>query len=997
MVGWILKKILGTRNERVMKKIRPIVAEVNRIEAGYQALTDEQLQAKTVEFRERLRNGESVDALLPEAYAAVKNACRRLCGREIEVTEHKMVWDMVPYDVQIIGGIVLHRGGITEMATGEGKTLVATFPLYLNGLTGRNCQLVTVNDYLARRDAEWMGAVFRFLGLTVGCIQNQMPPPERRAQYACDITYGTNSEFGFDYLRDMGMAMSKEDMVQRDHYFAIVDEVDSILIDEARTPLIISGPSAVSSHRYDKLKPAVAELYRVQSLFCSRLGQEAKEVLENPAATAEAREDALVKLVQIHLGVPKHKQLMRLLEDPSIRKAFERKELEMHGDMNRVFYREMKEQLCFAIDERGHEADLTEKGRRMLSPDNPDGFVIPDLGTLYHEVDSNPALSDTEKVAKRQEALQHFEGQSETIHNISQLLRAYCLFEKDVQYVVQENKVLIVDEFTGRLMPGRRWSDGLHQAVEAKEGVQIERETQTLATITIQNYFRLYDKLAGMTGTAETEASEFKDIYKLDMAVIPTNRPCVRKDSNDRIYKTKREKYNAVVAEVEECNQRGQPVLVGTVSVDVSEVLSRMLDRKKIAHNVLNAKNHQSEAEIIARAGQRGAITIATNMAGRGTDIKLGPGVADLGGLHVIASERHDARRIDRQLRGRCARQGDPGSSRFYISLEDNLMRLFGSDRVAGIMEKLGLQEGEELSHSFLNKSIERAQRRVEQQHFSTRKRTLEYDDVMNKQRAVIYGLRKKVLFDEDPRSLLFDFLYTAVAEHIEAAAVSEKGLRLNRAELLGWLTGHFPIGFTEADLEWPEGESSETLAKRLVDRVEASYKLKEMNEDPQALRWLERMIMLQGIDTLWQEHLYGMDALRYSIQLRAYGQRDPLVEYKQEAYRMFSTLMDAIKDAILSNMFRSATNLLAFQQLMRMLPRQTIHQEAAQFDGAAAGGPAAAVTTAGTGSSSAGDISLGENGLPVGVTIRREVAKVGRNDACPCGSGKKFKQCCGK
>ena len=1009
MIGWVLKKILGSRNERVIKRIRPLVVEINRLEQGLQALTDEQLQAKTAEFRERLKNGETADNILCEAFAVVKNACRRLCGREIEVTEHKLVWDMVPFDVQLIGGIVLHRGGIAEMATGEGKTLVSTMPLYLNALTGKSVHLVTVNDYLAMRDSQWMGAVFKFLGLTVGCIQNQMPPPERREHYACDITYGTNSEFGFDYLRDMGMADSMEHMVQRGHHYAIVDEIDSILIDEARTPLIISGPSAVTTHRYDKLKPAVAELYQLQTRLVTRLVQEAKDVLEKEGAGDEERDSALVKLVQVKAGMPRHKQLMRLLENPTIRKQLDRAEMMCRSDSNRGYFQKLKEELFFAMDERNNESDLTDKGRQKLAPDDPDAFVIPDLGTMYHEIDTNPDLDEAEKAARRQAALEKFESTSETIHNISQLLRAYCLFEKDVQYVVQENKVLIVDEHTGRLMPGRRFSDGLHQALEAKEDVLIERETQTLATITIQNYFRLYEKLAGMTGTAETEAAEFKDIYKLDVAVIPTNRPCIRKDSNDRIFKTKREKYNAVIEEIAECNQRGQPVLVGTISVDDSEVLSRMLQRRKIIHCVLNAKNHQSEAEIVARAGQLGAVTIATNMAGRGTDIKLGPGVKEAGGLHVIASARHDSRRIDRQLRGRCSRQGDPGSSRFYISLEDDLMRLFGSDRIAGVMERLGMKEGEELSHSFLNSSIERAQRRVEQHHFGIRKRTLQYDDVMNKQRQVIYGLRQQVLMSDNTRDLLFDFVFTAVCDHIDnaRAATTGKERNLDRKNLFDWLTQTFPIGFRLEEITPVEkDEDVEPLGRRLVDRIDAAYQLKEKNENPDAIRWLERRIMLDGIDTLWQEHLFNMDNLRHSIQLRAYGQRDPLVEYKQEAFRLFSTLTDEIKDRILTNMFRSATTIEAFQHIMSMLPTQQVHESYGQFGDVL---PAQQLPT--TSGSFAGDEPpLGDEApppggaqelqpsvLPPGVTLRRELPKVGRNDPCPCNSGKKFKQCCGR
>ncbi|MBT3378326.1 MAG: preprotein translocase subunit SecA [Lentisphaerae bacterium] len=981
MFTWILQKTVGTRTERQLRKLWPLVREVNQIEESLQQLTDDELQARTGQFQERLRNGETVEDVLCEAFATVKSACRRLVGRTIQVTGHDIVWDMVPFDVQVLGAVVLHRGGIAEMATGEGKTLVATMPLYLNALTGNNTQLVTVNDYLARRDSEWMGAVYAFLGLTVGCIQNSMAPPERREQYACDITYGTNSEFGFDYLRDMGMAMSREEMVQRGHFYAIIDEIDSILIDEARTPLIISGPAAISTHRYDKLKPLVAELFRQQSLHCARLVQEARKVFDREDASDEELDEALVDLCRVRLGMPKQKQLMRINEDPSIRKQVERKELEIHSDNNRGFLQQVKETLFFSIDERGGEADLSEKGRQHLRPDDPDAFVIPDLATMLSEIEvSTSGLSEEERTEKRQKAQERFDIQSETIHNISQLLRAYCLFEKDVQYVVQENKVVIVDEFTGRPMPGRRFSEGLHQALEAKEGVQIERETQTLASVTIQNYFRMYDKLAGMTGTAETEATEFKQIYDLDVLVVPTNRPCVRADNDDRIYKTKREKLNAIVEEIDECHKRGQPTLVGTVSVDVSEVLSRMLQRRRIPHNVLNAKHHQQEADVVTRAGKRGAVTIATNMAGRGTDIKLGDGVKDAGGLHVIGSERHDARRIDRQLRGRCARQGDPGSSRFYISLEDNLMRLFGSDRVASIMEKLGLEEGEELSHKLLNRSIERAQRRVEQQHFSIRKRTLEYDDVINKQREVVYGLRRDILLTDDPRGMVFDFVYTAISERIEdAVATTTRNQLVEVGELRGWLQRTFPIRFQDEDFEYPG--DPDAFSRGIADRIDQAYQLKEKNEGEDSLRWLEVQIMLNAIDSLYQEHLYAMDALRHGVQLRSYGQRDPLVEYKQEAYGMFAELMDRVKEQVCSNLFRSATTLAAFRQLMASVPQEEVHDQFGQF-----GGIAAAQGEEGA-----------EAGLPMGITIRRQLPKVGRNDPCSCGSGKKYKKCCGR
>ncbi|MDQ0290002.1 preprotein translocase subunit SecA [Oligosphaera ethanolica] len=974
-----MKKLFGSRNARVLKRMQPLVDRINGHFASYSSLSDVELQAKTQEFRERLQKGETLDDILCEAYAVVKDACRRLLGTKVEVTGHVLSWDMVPFDVQLVGAIALHQNNIAEMATGEGKTLVAVMPLYLNALSGRNVQLVTVNDYLARRDSDWMGHVLKWLGLTVGCIQNEMTPAQRREQYACDVTYGTNSEFGFDYLRDMGMAMSRDEMVQRDHFYAIVDEIDSILIDEARTPLIIAGPAKVSTHMFDKLKPSVSTLFRQQSKLLNDLMSEARDILAKEDASPEEKDHAYLLLAKVQLGMPKHKQLMRLMEEPAIRKALDKKDAEMHSDNNRGFLQEVKETLYFSIDEKGQEAELSEKGRQFLRPGETDAFVIPDLPTIFSDIDSDNSLDDNAKLEKRKQAQAEYDNKAEIIHNISQLLRAFCLFEKDVQYVVQDNKVIIVDEFTGRPQPGRRFSEGLHQALEAKEDVQIERETQTLASITIQNYFRMYDKLAGMTGTAETEANEFKAIYNLDVVVVPTNRPCMRKDSDDRIYKTQREKYKAIIEEIADCNKRGQPVLVGTISVEVSELLSRMLQRRNIVHNVLNAKHHESEAEIVARAGQLSAVTIATNMAGRGTDIKLGAGVKEAGGLHVIGSERHDSRRIDRQLRGRCARQGDPGSSRFYISLEDNLMRLFGSDRVASIMEKMGLQEGEELSHSLLNRSIEGAQRRVEQQHFAIRKRTLEYDDVMNKQRVTIYGLRKSILLADDPRELLMDFIYTAISEKIdEAYAVRIKNEAVDFSVVREWLARTFPIGFG-ADL-FDSSRGQESIAKGIMARIEDAYAIKVRMENPDALHWLERYIMLSAMDGVYQEHLYAMDALRQGVQLRSYGQRDPLVEYKQEAYEMFSRLMDTVKDDICANVFRLSTIAIGPAKPKPQTDIQEVHEGFNPFEGAGSGG---ATETA--------------EPQRAAITVRRAQPKVGRNDPCPCGSGKKYKACCGR
>jgi preprotein translocase subunit SecA len=1001
MVSWILKKFLGSKNQREVKRLWPLVHRVNEIEAQYQSLGDEQLRAKTAEFRKRLADGATLDDLLPEAFAAVKAACRRLLGNEWNVRGIPYKWDMVPFDVQILGGIALHQGRIAEMATGEGKTLVATMPLYLNALAG-NVHLVTVNDYLAARDAEWVGEVHKFLGLTIGCIQNNQPPQIRREQYACDITYGTNAEFGFDYLRDNGMATSIETQVQRGHFFAIVDEVDSILVDEARTPLIISGPSTVSTHAYDKYKPQVAELVRAQTMLCNRLVSQAKQLLEARTEIKNTdddldREDQAGRLLyEVKLGMPKNKQLQKMMEEPEIRQLVDGAELEVLKDSSKKEMLDLKEELFFTIDEKQHDSDLTEKGRKLLSPDDPDAFVIPDLVTALQEMDARE-LPDAEKEKKKQEIQQAFDERSEKIHNISQLLRAYCLFEKDVEYVVQENKVMIVDEFTGRMMPGRRWSDGLHQAIEAKEGVVIERETQTLATITIQNYFRLYKKLSGMTGTAETEATEFENIYKLGVIVVPTNKPCVRQDENDVIYKTRREKYNAIIDEIVERHRKGQPLLVGTVSVDASEVLSRMLGRQKIPHNVLNAKYHQREAEIIARAGQRSAVTIATNMAGRGTDIKLGQGVPGLGGLHVIGSERHEARRIDRQLRGRCARQGDPGSSRFYVSLEDDLMRLFGGGRIGNVMEKLGMKEGEALVHSWLNRSIETAQRRVEEHNFSIRKRTLEFDDVMNKQREVLYGFRNDIIRGDNPRTAIFDIIEEVVeARVVEYCPEDKHADEWELDALLRWTNQAFPIGLRREQID---GKTAEEVRDVILEKVKRAYEAKAANENPEALTAIERLIVLNALDRLWQEHLYNMDQLRNGIGLRAYGQKDPLVEYKTEAFAMFDEMQDNVKNEIANNVFRSASSLAAFENFLRALPVQFSAPElgsgTAFGQGAAAPRPAPGPTT-GTSNRQGGDI-VEEAIEKTTAPIRRDVPKVGRNEPCPCGSGKKFKNCCGK
>jgi preprotein translocase subunit SecA len=1019
-----LRKLIGSKNEREVRRLRPLVAKINVIEAELKNLPDQALRDKTTAWKQELAGisdkaalAVRLDEILPEAFAVVKTACRRLCGTDVIVRGHPLRWEMVPFDVQLIGGYALHTGRIAEMATGEGKTLVATLPVYLNALTGLGAHVVTVNDYLAARDSEWMGAVYKFLGLTVGCILHDQSPSVRREQYNCDITYGTNAEFGFDYLRDNGMAARKEEQVQRGHYFAIVDEVDSILIDEARTPLIISGPAMVTfDEQYANFRPQVHSIYQAQERLCAKFLREAEALIkklhpgdganpENPEAIE--REMGLL-LYRVKLGQPKAEGLMKVLEDPENLRLMNQAELHLHADQKKIELYNEKEQLLFAIDEKSHEADLTEKGRSFLSPKDPDAFMLPDLTTALHEIDVGPEPDARKRLEAKAKVQQDFETKAQRIHAISQLLKAFTLYQKDVQYVVQDNKVIIVDENTGRLMTGRRWSDGLHQAVEAKEGVTIERETQTLATITIQNYFRLYQKLAGMTGTAETEASEFFDIYKLGVLVIPTNRPVARKDANDSVYKTRREKFDAVLKEIRDIHSKGRPILVGTISVEISEHLSRMLKKEGIIHSVLNAKYHQQEAEIVARAGQRGSVTIATNMAGRGTDIKLGAGVPDAGGLHVIGTERHEARRIDRQLRGRCARQGDPGSSHFFISLEDDLMRLFGSDRIVKYMEKMGLEEGQELEHPVLNRSIEQAQKRVEQHNFQIRKRTLEYDDVMNKQREVIYGFRNEIIHAVDVRDRLMDIMEEVVLAKTDQQTTSGEDHKEWKVRALAdWVNLNFPLGMPESEIlkasesgkDAPvEGSIYEKLspaqfavATFITEKVRQAYELKISFENPDALKEVERYTILSAIDKLWQEHLYEMDSLRYSIGLRAHGQRDPLIEYKAEAYKVFEELMVSIKSEICHNIFRSASSLMAFENFMRNVPQRTTHQSASAFGGGAAGADAA------RGAPKASDVvseaaEAVERARPV-----RSGPKVGRNDPCPCGSGKKYKQCCGR
>lgn len=1001
MITSFFKLFAGRHNKKFIKKSLSRVAKINELETSYQSLSEDALRAKTVEFRERFQKGETLDDLLPEAFAAAKNAARRLCGRKVTFTGTEDTWQMVHYDVQLIGGMALHEGRVSEMATGEGKTLVATLPLYLNALSSRNVQLVTVNDYLARRDSEWMGHLFNLLGLTVGCIQNSMDPVSRKEMYSRDITYGTASEFGFDYLRDNGLATRADDQVQRDHFYCIIDEADSILIDEARTPLIISGPAQDQTPLpFNEYKSDIAALVRKQNDMLNRFAREAKELIEQHK-DEDPPEEAIVRLYQVRQGMPKNKQLLRLQEDSKVRRVLEKFDLDMNGDYNKKRRFELKEELYFAIDEKQHQADLTEIGREFLKPGKPESFVLPDLPSIYIEIDKDSTLDQKAKEAKKAEWQDRFGKISEGIHCISQLLRAYSLYERDNEYVVQDGKVMIVDENTGRLMPGRRWSNGLHQAVEAKENVAIEKESRTYATITIQNYFRMYEKLAGMTGTAETESAEFHDIYNLGVTTIPTHKPCIRIDDNDVVYKSRRVKYNAVIEDIRQAHGRGQPVLVGTASVEASEVLSRMLKRANIPHAVLNAKFHQQEAEIVARAGQMKAVTIATNMAGRGTDIKLGEGVADLGGLYVVGTERHESRRIDRQLRGRCARQGDPGQSKFYVSLEDDLMRLFANaGPIARLLER-SMSDDEELTHPSLNWSIENAQKKVEQQNYSIRKRLLQYDDVLNKQRSIIYELRNDALSAENPRDTIFELIEEELAEHTDGLMVAkdEENLNAERESLVQYVRTHFPIALEKKDLDnIPPAETVGFILKKIRE----AYQARESSEEPEALDRLERYILVRSIDRHWQAHLTEMEELRQSVGLRSYGQKDPLNEYKSEAYTYFEQLMSTVRQEVCTSLFRTATNMQAFQNLFSRLAGKTKEQGPA--DQPQAGGVGASARAASAFEAARQQVSTsgpGQAGRPAPRRkpdpVVRDAPKIGRNDPCPQGTGKKFKNCCGR
>ncbi|MCH7851589.1 MAG: preprotein translocase subunit SecA, partial [Candidatus Marinimicrobia bacterium] len=891
MLKWVNKLLGGNKSERDIRSFQVIVDEINSIYATLVDQTREQLTGRLKEIgREVADTREAVKAAAPpdsqvedemylaeqgvlddrmaEVFAIVKAGCRQMMGQEFKVLGYPMTWDMVPFDVQLMGAIVLHNGRIAEMKTGEGKTLVATMPLILNTLAGRGAHLITVNDYLAQRDSQWMGQLYSYLGVSVGCILNQMDPQARREVYGCDITYGTNNEFGFDYLRD-NMSVSPEDQVQRAHAYAIVDEVDSVLIDEARTPLIISGQvDTPTDTLYTELRPTVESLVRSQTNLVNSLVADAEKMWDSEEY------EAATKLLIASRGMPKNNRLGKLFQRTGVKAAVRSVENDYMRDKKLT---ELDEELYFFVDEKSHIIDLTDMGRNTIAPDDPDAFIIPDLGEAFHAIDTTDGLS-AEEVLRRKEEVQSLNGdRSNTIHHISQLLRAYTLHEKDVGYVVQDGKVLIVDDFTGRVLAGRRYSDGLHQALEAKEKVVIEKETQTVATITIQNYFRMYEKLSGMTGTAATEAQEFSQIYKLEVTAIPTHEVVIRVDSQDLVYKSKREKYNAILDAIEDRFRDGQPTLVGTTTVEVSETLSRMLKRRGIPHNVLNAKQHQREAEIILRAGQRGAVTIATNMAGRGTDIKLGEGVKELGGLHILGTERHESRRIDLQLRGRSGRQGDEGSSVFFLSLEDDLMRLFSSERIIKLMDRMGVEEGEVLTHKMITKSIERAQKRVEARNFGIRKHLLEYDDVMNNQREIIYDRRNYALLGDDVLPEVEKMAEDVTGKLLRDKAVVEDGM-INHDALRHELGGIFLIDFPADTLIGQEPEEIQELVK---EQAMEHYRLKRTLAEPEAFAHFERYVFVRIIDEKWQQHLYSMDQLREGINLRAYGQKNPLLEYK--------------------------------------------------------------------------------------------------------------------
>ncbi|OJU80721.1 MAG: preprotein translocase subunit SecA [Chlamydia sp. 32-24] len=1009
-----LRKIFGTAQDRLINKYKKIVEKVNALEVQYQALSDEELRHKTIEFKERLSKGETTDELLPEAYAVVKNACRRLCGTDVHVSGYDQKWDMIPFDVQIIGAIAMHYGTIAEMQTGEGKTLTAVMPLYLNALVGESVHLVTVNDYLAKRDCQWAGVVLRWLGLSTGVIANDTPMDQRKSVYETDVVYGTASEFGFDYLRDNSIASRKEEQVQRGFYYAIIDEADSILIDEARTPLIISGPVPDSRQMYDQLKDGAADLVRKQRDLCNRLVSEARKIIDTLLVDGEIVTNDKLKLTQfkeachklwlVSKGTPQNKTLKRFKEDPDVRKAIDEWDLHYYAEQNKEDKHKALSDLFIIIDEKSNDYEITDKGINawhQSTGESEDDFVMLDISHEYALIDENKELNEEQRVQRKLQVQQEDALRKERAHNLRQLLRAHLLMEKDNDYIIEDGKIVIIDENTGRPQPGRRFADGLHQAIEAKEAVKIQQETQTYATITLQNFFRMYKKLAGMTGTASTEANELKQIYKLDVLEIPTHRACLRKDANDEIYMTEREKYNAILKEVMQIHAQGRPILIGTESVEVSEKLSRIFRLNKLEHTILNAKQHEREAEIIAMAGKRGAITISTNMAGRGTDIKLEKGVAELGGLHVIGTTRHQSRRVDRQLRGRCARQGDPGSSKFFISFEDNLLRLFASPRLTGFLHRFRPEEGEAISAPILDHSVATAQKRIEQKNFTMRKHTLEYDDVMNKQRQEIYSFRNEIIRTDEVGRFAEQLIYDVIAvgagqffqNHSEEGAWDPEGFR-------EWLMRHFPVSFPEGyfDQEYIEVEELEELAakqiiqafKDKIDRENAKVPVNLNNGQQVKNHSYEaiRDLIIRKNDQLWQEHLLTMDHLRSDVNLRSFGQRDPLMEFKHEAFALFDEFGKNLRTDIAQGMFRFEIipySHPSIQQILAGLQMETNRSFLSDLEKTTTNGESAPQPEE--------EIESNQREKLEPVVVG---PKTGRNDSCPCGSGKKYKKCCG-
>lgn len=1044
MLEKILKKLFGDKSSQDLKRYEPLVPEINGIFQNLAQYEDDQLRERVIEikselaqklsakrneleglqhsFREISEDSErnridnqidvvkkelkqltkdTLDEYLPEVFAIVKDTCRRMVGTEFMVRDIPSQWNMVPFDVQLIGAMALHDGKIAEMATGEGKTLVATLPLFLNALVGRGAHLVTVNDYLASRDAEWMSPIFNFHGMRVGCITTGMDFASRQDAYAADVTYGMNSEFGFDYLRD-NMAVSPSQLVQRDFYFAIVDEVDSILVDEARTPLIISGPIALDKNFYPELRPAIAAVVQAQNALVSRYLSEIREELKNE--NSESVDSILAKnLLLVKRGAPKNKAFQKLMQESSLKRLVQ--------DAEGIYLRDKKmteldENLFYVTEERQHSVDLCDKGRDMLSHRETDLFIVRTLDEVISEIDIREDLDAEQKAKLKDQATGKFMDKSEKLHNINQLLKAFTLFEDNQEYVVIDNKVIIVDEFTGRQMPGRRFSDGLHQALEAKENVAIEAGTQTFATITLQNYFRMFEKLAGMTGTALTEESEFMEIYKLPVMAIPTNVAVTRIDHDDDIYLTKNEKYQAIINEIIYWHKLGKPVLVGTVSVEVSEILSRLLRRHSIAHNVLNARQHQREAEIITGAGSPGAVTIATNMAGRGTDIKLGAGVVSqavenyrglkkdrneefpyglpLDGLHVIGSERHESRRIDRQLRGRAGRQGDPGTSRFYLSMEDDLMRIFGSDRMAPMMQKLGLQPGEAIRHPWMTKAVEKAQTRVEEHNFEIRKNLIKYDEVMNQQREVIYSYRRSVLKGYNLRAEIIEMIGESIQSMIDAyipegSYPEDWNLQRICAYFKTW-----NIIITTDDID-SDHLNRELLFNTLMEIAEQAYQRREEQMGAETIREIERRVLLEVVDDEWRDHLHEMDLLKEGVHLRSYANKDPLIEYKKESFGLFQSLILRIQESVSKRVF--TTYLVSRQQMQDMMKgANTTHAEVNTFEHSQPEQYQSSATAA---------PKFGGAPEAKARPIRVE-EKIGRNDPCPCGSGKKYKKCCG-